>query len=185
MLERAASEGGRSVGEENFFFSASDLRHDPSTLIFGIGLPFAGNLLDARLRALGERRSQVDVENVVKALQAFIAPAPTTEGARGFRRRGAHAHRSPGDGARQKRAAERSKCVGPLLGGLGPCCLHRCKACKLPTSLWASSSQLLDVTAFPIRALAEKLGKNPGKRKRRKASRGAPQTMPQKARLLQ
>lgn len=59
-----------------------------------------------------------------RALQAFTTPAPTTEGARGFRRRGAHAHRSPGDGARQKRAAERSKCVGPLLGGLGPCCFQ-------------------------------------------------------------
>jgi hypothetical protein len=55
---------------------------------------------------------------------------------------------------------------------------------ELPTSLWAASSQLLDVTVFPV-GPAEKLGKNPGTRKRRKASRGAPQTMPQKARLLQ
>lgn len=54
---------------------------------------------------------------------------------------------------------------------------------ELPTSLWASSSQLLDVTVFPVGPV-EKLGKNPGTRKRRKASRGAPQTMTQKARLL-
>lgn len=52
---------------------------------------------------------------------------------------------------------------------------------KAPSSLWAASSQLLDVTAFPVlsRKIEEKNGqKSQGRRKRRKASRGAPQTMP-------
>src|SRR5262249_46345291 len=104
--------------------------------------------------AAKERSSPVGVENVLKALQAFNSPAPTTEGARGFRRRGAHAHRSPGDGACQKQAAERSKSVGPLLGGLGPCCLPCIEPNSVPLAsfrhrIWAASSQLLDVTAFP------------------------------------
>jgi len=107
--------------------------------------------------AAKERRSPVDVENVRRALQALATPRSTTEGARGFRRRGAHARRSPGDGACQKQAAERSKSVGPLLGGLGPCCSQDRKACGLPISLWAASSQLLDVTVFPM--ASQKLGK--------------------------
>jgi len=111
--------------------------------------------------AAKERKSPVDVENVRRALQAFITPKSATEGARGFRRRGAHAQRSPGDGARQKRAAERGKSVGPLLGGFGPCCSFlagsSCAGDELPTSLWAASSQLLDVTAFPALASRRRL----------------------------
>jgi len=139
--------------------------------------------------AAKERRSPVDVENVRRALQAFVTPRSTTEGARGFRRRGAHAHRSPGDGARQKRAAERSKSVGPLLGGLGPCCSEDPKpnlgsAFELPISHLGGELAVARRHRFP-RGPAEKLGENPGRRERRKASRGAPQTMLQKARLLQ
>lgn len=126
--------------------------------------------------AAKKRSSPVDVENVRRAFQAFITPAPTTEGARSFRRRGAHAHRSPGDGACQKQAAERSKCVGPLLGGFGPCCSFSGKVFlqrdEIPTSLWAASSQLLDVTAFPNWQKAGfKTGKTwPGKIGKKKAA---------------
>lgn len=64
----------------------------------------------------------VELENAEKGFQPFFAPGSMTWGARSFRRRGAHAHRSPGDGACQKQAAERSISVGPSLGGFGPCC---------------------------------------------------------------
>jgi len=56
---------------------------------------------------------------------------------------------------------------------------------EAPSSLWAASSQLLDVTVFPALTQGAGLktgeswsGKKVGRRKRRKASRGAPQTMP-------
>jgi len=63
---------------------------------------------------------------------------------------------------------------------------------ELPASLWAASSQLLDVTVFPAleQGASQKL-ENPIQEKKweeesgAKASRGAPQTVLQKARLLQ
>lgn len=72
--------------------------------------------------AVKERRSSVGSENVRKGFQPSLAPGSMTKGVRSFRRRGANAHRSPGDGACQKQAAERGNSVGPSLGGFGPCC---------------------------------------------------------------
>jgi len=57
-----------------------------------------------------ERRSSVEAEPSRKALQAFRDPAPMTEGARSFRRRGANAHRSPW-------SLVKSQDVGPAKSG--------------------------------------------------------------------
>lgn len=114
-----------------------------------------------------------------------------TEGARSFRRRGALALRfSPETGARQKRAAKRSKRDGPSLGGFDPrylvqprrLGLEAIRADQIPSLFWAASLQLLDVTALPV---APKPGpKKQDKRSGAKALRRAPQTMPQRAWLF-
>jgi len=57
-----------------------------------------------------ERRSSVEAGPSRKALQAFRDPAPMTEGARSFRRRGANAHRSPW-------SLVKSQDVGPVKSG--------------------------------------------------------------------
>jgi len=73
------------VGRLNFskekLNTATDLRHDPSTLTFGSGFPFAG-----RSRNEGLRSKWTPCET---ALQAFRESVSMTEGARSFRRRGA------------------------------------------------------------------------------------------------
>jgi hypothetical protein len=166
----------RSVDEEGFFFSTTDLRHDPSTLIFERGFPFAGQPRNEGLGRCGKRE---------QSFQAFFTTASMTEGARGFRRRGANAHRSPGDGACQKQAAERSYASALYLEVSARAASLDRKAREASDIALGGELAVARRHRFPHWALAEKLGKNPGRRKRRKASRGAPQTMTQKARLLQ
>lgn len=118
----------------------------------------------------------VESENAKEGLQPFFAPGSMTWGARSFRRRGAYARRSPGDGARQKRAAERSKLRRPFTWRLRPVLLFGRNLGKLRH---CSGRRARSCSTSPLSPTpASKPERNLGRRKRRKASRGAPQTMP-------
>lgn len=128
-----------------------------------------------------ERRSSVEADTSRKALQAFRESVSMTEGARSFRRRGALALRfSPETGARQKRAAERSKRDGPSLGGFDPrylvsprrLGLEAIRVDQIPSLFWAASLQLLDVTAFPPKKRGKKAARRPREGPRRQCRRG-------------
>lgn len=82
----------------------------------------------------------------------------------------------PETGPVKSRQLNEAKFVGPSLGGFGPCCFL---GAILESSVIALGGELAVARRhrFP-RGPAERQGKNQGRRKRRKASRGAPQTMP-------
>jgi len=137
--QKTASEGGRSAGEEVYFFSATDLRRDPSTLTFGSGFSFAGRSRNEGLGRSGkiaDRKREI-VSGLKEALQASRDPVPMTEGARNFRRRGANAHRSPWSlvksqdvGPAKSGQLNDATCDGPSLGGFDPRCFLEIKSEK-------------------------------------------------------
>jgi len=153
-----------------------------------------------------ERRSSVEAGPSRKALQAFRDPAPMTEGARSFRRRGANAHRSPW-------SLVKSQDVGPAKSGQLNDAMQRPFTWRFrPTLFSRSKNEKSFFGTRPgkrIRATERKHGKlalgnyrhrsgrraavarrhrlpdqKSGKTGDEKASRGAPQTMPQMAWLF-
>ncbi len=86
VSSEAASEGGRSAGEEGSFFSVTDLRARPKHP-------------DARestlLRGIAEERTSWSNRIRTNGSPGLSCTGSMTEGARSLRRRGAHAQRSP------------------------------------------------------------------------------------------
>lgn len=153
----------------------ADLRHDPSTLIFGSGLPFAGQSRNEGLGRIGKRRKRFPAFFCTRFDDMGCSKLSKEGSPRASfsRRRGL-----PKAGSRTKHHASALRLEASARAAFWE------KSRKAPSSLWAASSQLLDVTAFPVLEPGRPQNRNHltrqkmGRRKRRKASRGAPQTMP-------
>lgn len=151
----SSERAGRS--KKKILLLDADLRRDPSTLIFGSGLPFAGQSRTEGLGRIGKRRERFPVSFCARFDDMGCSKLSKEGSPRASfsRRRGL-----PKAGSRTKHHASALHLEASARAAF------REKSREAPSSLWAASSQLLDVTAFPaLEKGRPKNRRNPARKK--------------------